>query len=124
MSEHQVKIDFEGEERECLFDMARDMIAGLKVEETGLMAKIREFNEAHYKFHYQKDLQKKVASLAARYFHATTPLVGEPRELCALALGYFVHHMDLIPDEKPFAGYLDDYLLISLLYDALEDFKT
>ena len=129
MSKYKVVIDLTQEEFNWIINQSRRRLCDLSNLEQDLMEKIRELNSGEYQFRYQENMREMIGSIAGMYYdrgfidaETRRPLLdGQERAYCELALGYFIQKVDLIPDTTPFMGYLDDYLLISLLHDQLQD---
>lgn len=129
MSKYKVVIDLTEDEFQWIINQSRRRLCDLSNLENDLMAKLRELNSDEYHFRYQESMRDMIGAIAGMYYdrgfidpNTRRPLLdGRERAYCELALGYFIQKVDLIPDEMPFMGFLDDYLLINLLHNQLED---
>jgi len=60
-----------------------------------------------------RELKRKVSALFLAYKHKDTPLAA--KIVAAIAVGYALSPIDLIPDFIPVLGYLDDIIILPLL---------
>lgn len=119
MTESYLQIPFLPKEKDWLIDQARKVTNSKEVEQDKLLAKLRDFSEKPYRFLYQKELQLKVGEIASYFFDKERELSPGHHEMATTALSYFMDEVDIIPDHHPFAGYLDDYIIIYIIYETL-----
>lgn len=60
-----------------------------------------------------RELKRKVSALFLAYKHKDTPLAA--KIVAAIAVGYALSPIDLIPDFIPVLGYLDDLIILPAL---------
>lgn len=62
-------------------------------------------------------LKNKIAILHLVYKHKDTPIAV--KIIIGITLGYALSPIDLIPDFIPILGYLDDIIIISVVYKLI-----